>query len=82
MVKADFRRHKLRQERQGLDSLRPAHASLAPPDLPRSLPVVPLSRGQRYYGEGPARLRRGPQDGLVRDWSKRRPEARLFRAPS
>src|ERR1039457_1903360 len=26
------------------------------PDLRRSLPVVLLSRGQRYYGEAPARL--------------------------
>ena len=33
------------------------HAVLgAAPEPPRSLPVVPLSRGQRYYGEAPVGL--------------------------
>jgi hypothetical protein len=31
------------------------------PDTRRTLAVVPLIRDQRYYGEAPARLRRGPR---------------------
>jgi hypothetical protein len=52
------------------------------PEPRRILAVVPLIPDQRYYGEDPARLRRGWRGGLVRDWRKRRPEAVLFRLPS
>jgi len=32
---------------------------------------------QRYYGEAPVRLRRGPQDGLAQVGRNRGPEAKL-----
>jgi hypothetical protein len=35
------------------------------PDTRRTLAVVPLSPGQRYYGEAPVRLRRGPRDARL-----------------
>jgi hypothetical protein len=45
-----------------------AHSRLQPrvlagdsPDTRRTLAVVPLIRYQRYYGECPASLRRGPR---------------------
>ena len=41
------------------------------------LPVVPLIGDKRYYGEAPARFRRGPRGGPVQDRRKRGPEAGL-----
>src|SRR5208282_948647 len=38
----------------------PADRAAAPPESPRSLPVVPLIPDKRYYGEAPMRLRRDP----------------------
>jgi len=45
-----------------------------PPEPRRILPVVPLISNQRNYGESPARLRRGPREGLAQGWSNREPE--------
>ena len=39
--------------------LPPAHASVAPSEPHRSLPVVPLIADKRYYGEAPVCIRRG-----------------------
>jgi hypothetical protein len=38
--------------------------SVAPTEPPRSLAVVPLAQGQRYYGEAPARPVGGSGAGL------------------
>ena len=62
--------------------LPPAHTSIAPPEPPRSLIVVPRIPNQRYYGDTMVRLRGGPRDGLVQGWRNRGPEARLFGVPS
>ena len=43
-----------------------AQPSVAPPDLPRSLPVVPLIGDKRYYGETPVGPARG-NVGLAQD---------------
>jgi len=64
---------------RGVASKPPAHTSVAAPDPRRRLAVVPLIPNQRYYGESPARVRGGPQDGLVQGWRNRGPEARLFK---
>jgi hypothetical protein len=46
-----------------------SHGRLAgpSPEPRRTLAIVPLIGDQRYYGEGPARLRRSPREGRVRD---------------
>lgn len=57
------------QSLSSVESLNARSYSRAPPDPPRSLTVVPLTRNQRYYGETPRRLRCGPRDGPVQGWT-------------
>jgi hypothetical protein len=57
-----------------------ARLAAGSPEPRRSLAVVPPYGQRRYSGEATVRLRRGSQDGLVRNGSSRGADARLFGA--
>jgi hypothetical protein len=58
---------------------RASHHNLTGPSPEPRRSTLDPDRG--YYGEAPARLRRGPHDGPVEGWENGGPDARLLGGP-